>query len=108
MKINLPLVICFLLITHFSFSITPSEDIWGPTGHRATGAIAEKHLTRRAKRKIKKLLQGESLAFASTYADEIKSDSKYREFYPWHYVNMPLDGNYETCLLYTSPSPRDA
>lgn len=72
------------------------EDVWGPTGHRVTGKIAEKHLTRRAKRKIEKLLQGESLAFVSTYADEIKSDNKYRKFSPWHYVNMPLDGNYET------------
>lgn len=84
-------VLASLMISNSAFSIT---DIWGPTGHRATGEIAEKHLTRRAKRKIEKLLQGESLAFVSTYADEIKSDRNYRKFYPWHYINMPLDGNY--------------
>jgi hypothetical protein len=35
------------------------------------------------------LLQGKSLAFVSTFGDEIKSDPKYREFSPWHYVNLP-------------------
>lgn len=83
--------VCFL-----SCNLFANEDIWGPTGHRATGKIAENHLTKRAKRKIDKLLQGESLAFVSTFADEIKSDrKKYGKYYTWHYVNMPLDKNYE-------------
>lgn len=81
----------FLFITSFK-----SKDIWGPTGHRVTGEIAEKHLKKKVKRKIQKLLEGESLAFVSTHADEIKSDKHYDKFYSWHYVNMPLDGNYET------------
>lgn len=72
-----------------------NEEIWGPTGHRATGKIAENNLTKKAKRQINKLLQGESLAFVSTYADEIKSDrEKFGKFYTWHYVNMPLDASY--------------
>ncbi|MBE7689659.1 S1/P1 nuclease [Tenacibaculum piscium] len=71
------------------------EDFWGPTGHRATGEIAQNNLTKKAKRQIDKLLQGESLAFVATFGDEIKSDrKKYGKFYAWHYVNMPLDGNY--------------
>ncbi len=61
---------------------------WGQTGHRATGEIATQHLSKKAKRAIDKILQGKSLALVSTYADEIKSDSKYREYGPWHYVNM--------------------
>ncbi|KAB1154548.1 S1/P1 nuclease [Tenacibaculum aiptasiae] len=88
-----------LLFSAFFISVSAianNEDVWGPTGHRATGKIAENHLTKRAKRNIDKLLQGESLAFVSTYADEIKSDrKKYGKFYTWHYVNMPLDANYE-------------
>ena len=93
MKISklLFVVVVVFVITGFS-----TIDIWGPTGHRATGEIAEKHLTKRAKKKIEKLLQGESLAFVSTYADQIKSDKKYNKFYSWHYVNMPLDSDYET------------
>jgi len=68
---------------------------WGKNGHRATGEIAEKHLTRKAKRSIDKILKGQSLAFVSTYADEIKSDKKYNKYYSWHYINMDLDQTYE-------------
>ncbi len=87
--IHLLLVAC--LLPNFLFA----TDSWGPTGHRATGEIAEKHLKRSVKKKIEKLLNGQSLAFVSTYADEIKSDKRYNDFYTWHYVNMPLDVKYE-------------
>tara|TARA_B100000809_G_C15096202_1_gene515088 strand:- start:171 stop:953 length:783 start_codon:yes stop_codon:yes gene_type:complete len=92
MKIKLLLLIPFL------FFIKSSSDeafFWGKNGHRATGEIAEKHLTRKAKRSIDKILKGQSLAFVSTYADEIKSDKKYNKYYSWHYINMDLDQNYE-------------
>ena len=90
-----------VLLVIFAFMISVSSiannDIdWGQTGHRATGKIAEKHLKKSVKRKIEKLLQGQSLAFVSTYADEIKSDrKKYGKFSTWHYVNMPFDTKYE-------------
>lgn len=86
----------FLIISLFFFSKPATEEtvFWGPTGHRTTGKIAEKHLTKKAKRKIDKLLKGQSLAFVATFGDEIKSDKKYNEFYSWHYVNMDLDEKY--------------
>jgi hypothetical protein len=86
----------FLLLSAFLFSNPTTEKtvFWGPTGHRTTGKIAETHLTNKAKRKIDKLLKGESLAFVSTFGDQIKSDRKYNEFYSWHYVNMDLDQKY--------------
>ena len=68
---------------------------WGATGHRTVGKIAENHLSKKAKKQIKKLLQGQSLAFVSTYGDEIKSDDRYKKFYTWHYVNFPFDTKYE-------------
>jgi hypothetical protein len=73
-----------------------SNPQWGPTGHRTTGEIAEKYLSNKAKRAIDRLLDGESLAFVSTFADEIKSDRKYSKYYSWHYVNMSLDENYKS------------
>ncbi|MFN4762758.1 S1/P1 nuclease [Gillisia sp. Q332] len=83
---NLLLLTVFFL--GFNSSIASEYD-WGQNGHRATGKIAQNHLSKKAKKEIDKLLQGKSLAFVSTYADEIKSDSKYREYGPWHYVNLP-------------------
>ncbi len=73
-----------------------SEFVWGKTGHRTTGAIAEQYLSRKAKKEINKLLDGQSLALVATYADDIKSDKKYRSFGPWHYVNVPFDKTYDT------------
>lgn len=85
----------FLLVLIIATSSFATED-WGRTGHRATGEIAENNLSRKAKKAIKELLDGQSLAFVSTYADEIRSDDKYRSYGPWHYVNFPFGGKYET------------
>ena len=41
-------------------------------------------------------MNGESLARASTWMDEIKSDRSFRYMSPWHYVNMPEEGSYAT------------
>ncbi|WP_029331607.1 S1/P1 nuclease [Gillisia marina] len=77
---------CFLFIISTGFA---GENDWGQTGHRATAEIAQSHLSKSAKKEIAKLLNGRSLAFVSTFGDEIKSDSKYRKYSPWHYVNLP-------------------
>ncbi len=92
MKVTIVLLLIgFLNVT----PLTNAKPFWGPTGHRTTGKIAEMHLTKKAKKKIDKLLKGESLAFVSTFADQIKSDRKYDKYYSWHYVNMPFDVSYE-------------
>lgn len=78
-------ILLLLLVPTISFA-----NIWGRTGHRVTGHIAEKNLSNKARKAIKELLDGNSLAFASTYADEIKSDRSYSSYTPWHYVNYPL------------------
>jgi hypothetical protein len=71
------------------FSVSnASEGDWGKTGHRATGEVAEGYLSKKAKQQINDLLEGQSLAFVSTYGDDIKSDARYRKYNPWHYVNM--------------------
>jgi len=72
-----------------------ASNTWGKTGHRTIGKIAENHLTKKAKKNIDKLLGGQSLAFVSTFADDIKSDKSYRKYSPWHYVNKPFHVSYE-------------
>ncbi len=92
MNLKLILLIPFLFLTK---SIKEDTFFWGQNGHRVIGKIAENHLTKKAKKNIDKLLKGKSLAFVSTYADEIKSDRKYNNYSVWHYVNMDLDETYE-------------
>ena len=92
MKIKLLLMIPFLF---FMKSSSDDAYFWGKNGHRVTGEIAEQHLTRKTKKCVDRILKGQSLAFVSTFADEIKSDRKYSKYYPLHYVNMNLDQTYE-------------
>lgn len=68
--------------------------VWGPTGHRVVGEIAEQYLNGRARRKIARLLHGEHLAVVANYADNIKSDPRFRKYSPWHYVNIPPGKQY--------------
>ena len=71
-----------------------NDIIWSNTGHRVTGEIAERYLTRKARKQVYKILKGQSLAEVSNYADDIKSDPAFRKFGPWHYVNIPADKKY--------------
>ncbi|MDT8347340.1 MAG: S1/P1 nuclease, partial [Flavobacteriaceae bacterium] len=68
---------------------------WGKTGHRTVGQIAEQYLKKSTARKINQLLNGMSLAEASTYSDEIKSDPRFRKYNPWHYINIGFDESIE-------------
>lgn len=70
---------------------------WGQTAHRITGAIAQQYLSVEAKSAIDKLLPNESLAEASTWADEMRSDPGVfwqKTASPWHYVTVPAGQTY--------------
>jgi hypothetical protein len=62
---------------------------WGPIGHRAVGQIAEERLSPKARQAVHALLGEESLAEASLWADEIRSEAQWQVSSPWHYVNLP-------------------
>jgi hypothetical protein len=78
--------------------LTPTSAFgWGQTGHRVTGAIAEPMLSRRAAREVHAILGNETLAEASTWADEMRSSPE--PFWqatanPWHYVTVPTGRSY--------------
>ncbi|WP_411358019.1 S1/P1 nuclease [Pseudidiomarina salilacus] len=81
---------------------TSTASAWGQNGHRITGKIAEAYLTPAARQAIEDLLGPESLAEASTYADEMRSNPS--EFWqktanPFHYVTLqqPHDYHADDC-----------
>jgi len=86
------IVILLFLTVQVSFA---NEIVWAKTGHRTVGEVAQKQLTRKAKKAIKKLLDGQDLAVVSNYADEIKADRAYDKYYAWHYVNFPPNTKYK-------------
>jgi hypothetical protein len=68
---------------------------WGATGHRVTGMIAESYLNKKAKKKIEALLGQESLAMASTWMDDIRSDSTYDYASDFHWVTVENGSTYQ-------------
>ena len=90
-KMKKGVVVLFLLMAQISIA---NDMVWSKTGHRVTGEIAQKYLTKKAAKAIDKLLNGESLAYVSTFGDHIKADRNYRKFSAWHYVNFPADKKY--------------
>jgi hypothetical protein len=68
---------------------------WGQNGHRAVGLIAEQHLSKKAKKKIARILQDNSLAEVSVWMDDIKSDTAYNHTHDWHWVTIPAGMKYE-------------
>ena len=87
------ILLCLLVFT--SFNELNSDLVWGKIGHKVVGEIAERKLNPEVKNIVNNLLNGESMSAASTWADEIKSDPNYKKYSPWHYVNMPLDCEYD-------------
>ena len=63
---------------------------WGVTGHRTIGRIASNHLSPQASAAVRELLGNETLAEASTWADEVRNQPDYKHTGPWHYINLPL------------------
>jgi hypothetical protein len=61
---------------------------WGTLGHRISGQIAESYLTPKARAAVHAILGNESLALASNWADNIKSDPAYSYLSPWHYIDL--------------------
>ena len=77
------------LILAISFFTVPAAFGWGQIGHRAIGHIAQQHLTPQAQARLAEILEGHSLAAASTWMDEIRSDDAYDYTSTWHWVTIP-------------------
>src|SRR5690606_29667082 len=82
------IVILFLFSYHSAFA-------WGLTGHRVVGALADQHLSKRARKNIQEILGNESLAMAANWPDFIKSDPAFNYLGSWHYVNFKSGLTYE-------------
>ncbi len=68
---------------------------WGPTGHRATGRIAERYLSKKARKALDRILHGQSLAIAGTWMDDIRSDTTFNYMSDWHWVTIQDGQSYD-------------
>lgn len=89
-----------ILIASIVVSITLSSHslAWGKTGHRVVAAVAANHLTPKAKKKIKAILQGHSMVEVANWMDDIKSDPNpdLDTLRSYHWVTIPDGKTYAT------------
>lgn len=68
---------------------------WGQVGHDTTCKIAERHLTKKAKKKISKVLDGKSIVYWSNWLDNASHQTEYAYTSTWHYKNIDAGQVYE-------------
>lgn len=71
---------------------------WGAVGHRATGHIADAFLTPQARAGIARYLGRDTLADATVWADEIRSDDRFKHAAAYHFEGVPDGVDYITYL----------
>lgn len=101
------LVFC-LIFASTTGIIASKVNALGQTGHRVTGELAERHISQHTKNALKNILGYETLAEASTWVDEMRTDPA--EFWqktanPYHYVTVPQG---ETYVEVGAPKQGDA
>jgi len=80
---------------------------WGMTGHRVISEIAEKHLTKKTKKNIQKVIGNQTIAYWSNWPDFVKSDPdpKLQETGSWHFINAPANQTFEQYQAILKASP---
>jgi len=85
-------IISVFILSIFSISQALA---WGQTGHRVVGEVASFYLKKKASKRVNDILNRQSMAVASVWMDNIKSEDKYDFMKPWHYVTIPNGLTYE-------------
>lgn len=69
---------------------------WGAKGHDTTCAIAERHLTKKAKKQIAEIFDGKSIVYWANWMDNASHQPEYEYTKTWHYKNIDADETYAT------------
>ena len=95
MKLLYRLVISVLLLS------AAVQDIlaWGQKGHDVTCEIAGRHLNRKARKAVDRLLEGKSMVYWSNWLDNASHTPEYAYTKTWHYKNVDAGVRYEDAPL---------
>lgn len=79
------LILAFFILLHaFMYA-------YDAIGHRTISDIAYANLNSKTRKQVDKVLGTKGIVFYSTWADEVRSDDKYKYSYQWHYQNLKDD-----------------
>ncbi len=86
------IAVLFLLI---SIAGIHSAYGWGDKGHSIIAAIADRHLTPKARKSLQSVLT-HPLVYYASWMDNIRKNPLYSETASWHYANVDEGESYET------------
>lgn len=72
---------------------------WGQKGHDVTCDIAQRHLTKKAKKKIAALLDDRSIVYWANWMDNASHTQQYAYTKTWHYRNVDEGYTFESMPL---------
>ena len=72
---------------------------WGREGHETIAKIAERNLTKRAKKRIEKYLGGHSIVYYAKWMDEYRKTPEYAFTDGWHTAPVDARLHYSDELL---------
>ena len=85
-----------LLVLALGLLLVLDTFAWGQKGHDVTACIAERYLTRKAARQVRRVLNGSSAVYVSNWMDNASHTPQYAHTKTWHYFNIAPDGALET------------
>lgn len=77
-----------LLFVLLTMGFAQAALAWGQKGHDTTCAIAERHLSTKAKRQIADLLEGRSIVYWANWLDNASHTPEFAYTKTWHYKNI--------------------
>ncbi|WP_295940743.1 S1/P1 nuclease [uncultured Alistipes sp.] len=90
----------FILITAFlTLCIAEPALGWGREGHETIAKIAERNLTKRARKRIEHYLGGHSIVYYAKWMDEYRHTPEYAFTNDWHTVPVDASLRYDDSLL---------
>lgn len=72
---------------------------WGQKGHDVTCAIAQKHLSPKARKQVTALLDGKSPVYWANWMDNASHTKQYSFTSTWHYKNIDAEETYENAQV---------
>lgn len=86
------LLFCLLFRPQSAFS-------WGQKGHDVVCAVAEQHLSNKARKHIDRILDGKSIVYWANWMDNASHQSEYAYTKTWHYKNVEAGESFEDATV---------
>lgn len=72
---------------------------WGQMGHDVTCAVAQKHLSKKAAKRVNEIFDGRSLVYWANWMDNASHTPEFAYTSTWHYKNIDADETFDNAVV---------